>query len=56
MALQQEQQWVQVQSASPTQVRCSYSDACAAPAVRWCEECDAAACDAHDAAAHGHSL
>jgi hypothetical protein len=57
-AVMQEQQWVQVQqqSGQSPQPRCASISACADPAVRWCDDCDAAWCAAHDASVHGLAL
>jgi colicin import membrane protein len=51
-ALQRERSLRQEQPA----VRCGCSPNCADPAVRWCDDCDAAFCAAHDASVHAHSL
>ena len=54
----QEQQWVQVQQQQrqPPQPNCAFGSSCAEPAVRWCDDCDAAWCAAHNASAHGLAL
>ena len=45
----------QLQLAQSQQPRCSYP-ACAAAAVKWCEECGGEMCSAHDASWHGGGL